>query len=210
LDANSTAVRVSQTLGAPDSPVTTVDTANYRLGPTDEIAVSVFGAPELGREGAIDAAGNFSVPLIGTMPASGKTPQELSDAIATKLRGRYLKSPQVIVNVTSAKAQTVTIDGAVRQPGIYPVTGKMSLQQAIATARGADDTANLGNVIVFRTVGGQKMAAMFNLKDIRSGRYADPQIYGNDIVIVGENAVRRFMRDATMSFPMLARFVPLL
>ena len=176
----------------------------------DEIAVTVFDAPELAREGAVDAAGNFSMPLVGSVQAGGKTPQELADAIGASLRGRYIKNPQVAVNIKEAKARTVTIDGAVQQPGVYPVVGKMTLQQAVATARGANEAADIDKVIVFRTVSGKKMAAMFNLRDIRSGRYPDPEIYGNDIVVVGENAARRFFRDAAMSFPLLARFVPVL
>ncbi len=204
------AVRVAQNLPAPDTTVTATDFSSYRIGPSDEIAVSVFESPELAREGAVDAAGNFSMPLVGSVSAGGKTPQELADAIEDQLRGRYLKNPQVSVNIKQARARSVTVDGAVRQPGVYPVVGRMTLQQAVATARGVDESANINKVVLFRTVNGQKMAAMFNLRDIRSGRYADPEVYGNDIVVVGESSARRFFKDATMSFPLLARFVPVL
>jgi polysaccharide export outer membrane protein len=210
LDRNSSAVQVAQNLPAPDAIVTTTDFSSYRMGPTDQIAITVFDAPELNREGAVDAAGNFSMPLVGSVQAGGKTPQELADTIASNLRGRYLKNPQVAVNIKEARAHTVTIDGSVRQPGVYPVVGRMTLQQAVATAKGADEAADLEKIIVFRTVSGQRMAAMFNLQDIRSGRYPDPQVYGNDIVVVGENTARRFFRDATMSFPLIARFIPVL
>ncbi|WP_310467820.1 polysaccharide biosynthesis/export family protein [Sphingomonas sp.] len=210
LDRNSTAVRVADSLPAPDSPEVAVDVSAYRIGPTDQIAISVFGAPELDREGAVDAAGNFALPLAGSIAAAGKTPQQLATDIEEKLRGRYLKDPKVAVNIKEARSQMVTVDGEVKQPGIYPVVGRMSLQQAVATAKGASAAANIGNVIVFRTVNGQKMAAMFNLKDIRSGRYEDPQIYGNDIVVVGDSATRRFLQDASMAMPLLARFVPVL
>ena len=132
LDERSTAVQVAQTLGAPDSPQPAADLSNYRLGPSDEIAVSVFGAPELDREGTIDAAGSFSMPLVGSVNAAGKTPQEFANAIQDKLRARYLKDPSVTINVKEAKAQTVTVDGEVKMPGIYPVVGQMTLQQAIA------------------------------------------------------------------------------
>ena len=210
LDSSSTAVAVTRSLPAPDATVTTLDFTNYRIGPLDTIEVEVFGAPELARTGAVDAAGNFSLPLVGTVKAGGNTPGELGAKISELLRGRYLKHPQVSVNVKEARAQTVTVDGAVREPGVYPIIGKMTLQQAIATARGAGDLANLNKVVVFRTVNSQKMAALFSLKDIRSGRYADPQVYGNDIVVVGENATRRFFKDLTTSFPMVGSFIPIL
>ena len=210
LDGKSNAVQVAKNLPAPDATVTATDFSSYRIGPSDEIAVSVFDAPELAREGAVDAAGNFSMPLVGSVAAGGKTPQELAEAIAKELRGRYLKNPQVAVNIKEARALTVTIDGSVRQPGVYPVVGRMTLQQAVATAKGTDESADIDKVIVFRTVDGQKMAAMFNLRDIRSGRYVDPEVYGNDIVVVGESSGRRLFKDFTMSFPLLARFVPVL
>lgn len=210
LDANSRAVTVARSLPAPDPAVTMMDFTNYRIGPLDTIVVEVFGAPELGRTGAVDAAGNFSMPLVGTVKAGGNTPGELGSQITGMLRGRYLKNPQVSVNVKEARAQTVTVDGAVRDPGVYPIIGRMTLQQAIATAKGAGEIADLNKVVVFRTVNGQKMAALFSLKDIRSGRYADPQVYGSDIVVVGENAARRFLKDFTGSFPMLGSFIPVL
>lgn len=195
-------------LPPPDSAEVQVDVTPYRIVPGDELSVSVFGAPELDRVGKVDAAGNFSLPLAGTMAAAGRTPEELADQIGAKLRGPYLKNPRVSVNLNQSTAQTVTVDGEVREPGVYPLVGRMTLQQAIATARGASEAANIRNVIVFRTVENQRMAAMFDLKDIRSGRNPDPEIYGNDIVIVGESAIQKFLRGAAMSFPILGRFVP--
>ena len=210
LDSSSKAVSISRALPPPDTTTVAVDFTNYKIGPLDTIGVDVFSAPELAREGTVDAAGNFSMPLIGTVKAGGNTPGELGEKIAALLRGRYLKNPQVSVNVKEARAQTVTIDGAVREPGVYPVVGKMTLQQAIASAKGAAEIADLNKVVIFRTVNSQKMAALFNLKDIRRGRYADPQIYGNDIVVVGENATRRFFKDLTSSFPLVGSFIPVL
>lgn len=211
LDRSSTAVRVATSLPPPDSPTTPVDIAPYRIVPGDELTVSVFGAPELDRVGTVDSAGNFSLPLTGALIAAGKTPAEIGAEIEAKLRGPYLKNPRVAVNVKqSGNQQTVTVDGAVQQPGIYPVTGRMTLQQAVATARGAAEVANIRNVVVFRTVDGQKMAAMFDLKAIRSGQMTDPQIFGNDIVIVGEDAIQKFLRNATMGFPILGRFLPVI
>ena len=55
----------------------------------------------------------------------------------------------------------------------------------------------------------QKMAAMFNLKDIRAGRIADPQVYGNDIIVVGESASRKFLKYFSSTFSVLGSFSPL-
>lgn len=207
LNRSSSAVQVSNVLPAPDATSNTTDFANYRIGPRDQLSIEVFGAPELKREGEVDAAGNLSLPLVGTVSAGGRTPRQVSDAIAGQLRGRYLKDPQVTVNIVKASGQTVTVDGAVGEPGIYPVTGRMTLQQAVASAKGAAELADLNNVVIFRTVNNQRMAALFSLKEIRAGRLNDPQVYGNDIVIVGENATRRFFKDLNV-FPQLGSFIP--
>jgi polysaccharide export outer membrane protein len=207
LDGSSTAVLVTDSLSAPNETAGTQDFSNYRIGPDDVLSVEVLQAPELKREGAVDAAGNFSMPIVGDLLVGGKTPSEVRELIAERLRGGYLLDPQVSVNIAEARSQTVTVDGAVRQPGMYPVSGRMTLQQAVAAAKGADRIADLDTVIVFRDVDQKRQAALFSLKDIRSGRQADPQIYGNDIVVVGENAVRGFFSDLRL-FPTPGSFIP--
>ena len=209
LDPSSSAVAVTQSLPPPDATTTSMDFTNYQIGPRDIVAVEVFGAPELKREVEIDASGNLSMPLIGTIAAGGKTPQVVSRAIADQLRGKYIRDPQVTLNVVKSSPKTITVDGAVQAPGVYPITGRMTLQQAIASAKGAGRIANLDQVAIFRMVNSQKMAALFSLKEIRSGRAEDPQVYGNDIVIVGEDATRRFLQDVSQ-FPLLGRFIPVL
>jgi len=206
----SKAVTVAQSLPAPDQTGMALDLSSYTIGPLDVIKVEVFGAQELTREAEVDAAGNFSLPLAGAVRAAGRTPAELSEAIAVKLRERYLKNPQVSVNIIKAQSKTFTVDGAVRQPGVFPIVGKMTLQQAVAAARGADTAANLNNIVIFRTVNNQKLAALFSLKGIRAGQIEDPQIYGNDIIVVGESAARRFFRDFGSMFPMVGQFIPVL
>lgn len=210
LGEGSNAVRVAQSLPPPDQTGMALDLSSYQIGPLDVIRVEVFGAPELTREAEVDQAGNFSLPLAGAVVAAGRTPAELSAAIASKLRERYLKNPQVSVNIVKAQSKTFTVDGAVREPGLYPIVGKMTLQQAIARAKGADVVANLNNVVVFRTAGNQRVAALFNLKEIRAGRLEDPQIYGNDIIVVGESAARKLVRDFGTMFPVFGQFVPVL
>jgi polysaccharide export outer membrane protein len=201
------AVTLAQNLPAPDATTTAVDFSSYQMGPNDEVAIEVFGAPELKREVQIDAAGNLSLPLIGSIAAGGRRPEEVSAMIAQRLKGKYIRDPQVTVNVIKASPKMITVDGAVGAPGVYPIVGRMSLQQAIASAKGAAEIANLNQIVVFRTVNNQKMAGSFSLKAIRSGQAADPQLYANDIVVVGENATRRFLKDAG-SFPILNRFLP--
>lgn len=193
---------------APPSPTNT-GTPEFRLGPYDSIVVEVLGVPELRREGRIDGSGHFSLPLIGSVPAAGMSTAQFAQVVADGLRGRYVRDPHVSVNVTQVVSQLVTVDGAVRDPGRYPVTGSMTLQQAIASAHGLTELSNVTEVVVFRTVDGRQMAALFSLKDIREGRYADPAIYSQDVVVVGTSRARRLFMDLAQVAPVFSVFTPL-
>ena len=166
-------------------------TTPYRIGPLDKLSVAVFGVPDLSGKFETDAAGKLSLPLIGEVDASGQTPTELAGAIGQRLRARYVRNPQVTVNLEETQSQVFTVDGQVTQPGTYPIVGNMSLTKAVATAKGAGEYARLEDVVVFRTVKGQRLAALYNLDAIRKGLYADPQIYANDLIIVGDSKTRR-------------------
>lgn len=167
----------------------------YLIGPFDKLAIGVFGIPDLSGEVQADAGGRVSVPLIGSVDAAGKTPTELADTIAERLRGRFVRNPQVTVNLKETVSQVITIDGEVREPGLYPVVGKMSLMRAVATAKGITEFAKLDDVVIFRTVNQQRMAALYSLKSIRRGVYEDPEIFANDVVVVGNSPSRRIFKD---------------
>ena len=143
------------------------------------------------------------MPLVGTVAAGGKTPGELAQAISAQLQDRYLKKPQVSVNVKKAKGQTFTVDGAVKQSGVFPIVGRMTLQQAVATAKGASDSADVGNVVVFRTVNNQRVYGVFDLTQIRNGKQIDPPIYPNDTIVVASSGARRTLRDIVGVVPLL-------
>ena len=174
------------------------------IGPLDTIGVDVFGLPELSREMQVDASGRISMPLVGTVDARGKTAEELSETITTALRARYVRSPDVTVNIKSSVSQVVTIDGQVTEPGLYPVTNQMTLMRAIASAKGLSDYAKQDDVVVLRTVNGKRMAGLYNIAAIRRGNYADPPIFANDVIIVGDSPARRLFRDLVSVAPVLA------
>jgi polysaccharide export outer membrane protein len=74
----------------------------------------------------------------------------------------------------------------------------------VATAKGADEYAKIEDVVVFRTVSGRRMAALYNLGAIRRGVYDDPRIYPNDLIVVGESQSRRMFKDILQVAPLLA------
>lgn len=165
------------------------------LGPLDSISIDVFGIPELSREMQIDGSGRLAVPLVGTVVASGKTAQELADEIEQGLRASYVRDPQVAVNVLRSVSQVVTVDGQVVEPGLYPVTTQMTLLRAISSAKGLTEFAEEDDVVILRTVGGQRMAGLYNISSIRRGLYEDPRIYADDVITVGDSPTRRLLRD---------------
>jgi polysaccharide export outer membrane protein len=179
-------------------------TTAYRIGPLDKLSIAVFDVPDLSGKFQTDAAGRLSMPLIGEVDASGETPGELAATIAAKLRQRFMRDPQVTVNLEETTSQVFTVDGQVTQPGSYPVQGNMSLVRAVATAKGAAEYARLEDVVVFRTVDGRPMAALYNLGAIRKGLYPDPKIYANDVIIVGDSKERRLFQQFLQVAPLLS------
>lgn len=167
----------------------------FRIGPRDTISINVFGLPELSRSVQVDSGGAFALPLIGTISAAGKTPEELSGEIATRLRASHLRQPQVSVNLEQSVSQVVTMDGQVKEPGLYPVLGGMTLMRAVASAKGLTEFARLQDVVIFRRVGDRDMAAIYNLQAIRRGAYPDPPVFADDVVVVGDSPARRMFRD---------------
>lgn len=174
------------------------------IGPLDTIEVNVFGVPELSREMQVDGSGRIAMPLIGTVDAGGKTASELASDIEIALAGRYVRNPDVTINILSSVSQVVTIDGEVMEPGLYPVTNQMTLLRAIASAKGLDEFADQQDVIILRTVDGQRMAGLYNIAALRRGLYDDPPIYANDVVVVGDSPQRRLFRDFVSIAPFLA------
>lgn len=176
----------------------------YLIGPFDKLTIDVFGIEELSKkEVQTDASGRISFPLAGVVEAAGKTPGELAELIEQRLAGRFIRDPQVTVNLEDTVSQVITVDGQVTQPGLYPVIGRMTLMRAVATAKGTSEFAKLDDVVIFRTVNGQKMAALYNLQAIRRGAYPDPEVFANDVVVVGDSQARRIFKDILQASPLI-------
>ena len=107
------------------------------------------------------------------------------------------------VNLEEAVSQTVTVEGEVREPGVYPVVGRATLLQSIARAKGTTEYSRLEEVVLFRTVGNQRMAGVYNIAAIRRGAYPDPEVFPADVIAVGDSPRRRIFRDLIASAPLL-------
>lgn len=166
------------------------------IRPFDTLTIDVFGVEELSnRRVRVDGNGEIAFPLIGNITVSGLSTGEISRMIETRLRGQYVRDPQVTTNLVSSENRSFTVYGEVRQPGVYPLVGEASLIRAVATARGLAKYGDGRDVIVFRTVGGDRLATLYNLDAISRGAYDDPRIYPGDTVVVGDSASRRLFDD---------------
>ena len=170
--------------------------ADYRIGPQDVLDVNVFQVADLTKTVQVDTGGKILLPLIGQLNAAGRTPSELSADLAAALSKTYMRDPQVVVSVKEASSQKITVDGAVIQPGMYALQGPTTLIQAVALARGIDPKlANPKKVAVIRTVNAQRVTGFYNLSAIREGKAADPQIYGQDVIIIDTSAGKSFLSN---------------
>jgi len=121
----------------------------YRLGPEDVLEVRVFELDQLNRTIRVSGDGMMDLPLIGSIPVQGLTPEQVAFEVAERLRNRFVQNPQVSVFVKEFHSQKVSLLGAVSNPATYPLVGRRNLLQILADAGGLG--ANSGNVLfVFR------------------------------------------------------------
>jgi polysaccharide export outer membrane protein len=195
----------------PSNP-TAAAISDYHIGPLDSVDVTVFQEPELSVKAVqVDASGRIALPLVGTVDASGKTASELSRELEQKFGEKYLNNPQVTVVVAGSVSQKIAVQGEVTEPGVYDIKGPTTLLEVLSLAKGETNVASLKEVVVFRNINGKRMGAVFDVGSIRRGESNDPQVQGNDLVVVGYSAARRFWRDVMTGVPLLNvfRVVPL-
>lgn len=190
----------------PDAIPVAATTGVYRLGVGDVVTVKIYNVDSMSGDQTIDAAGNISMPLVGAVPAAGRTTDELSRELIAKLGAKYLQSPQINVTLKQAVPKTITVDGSVTQPGLYPVPDKTTLLNAVALARGTAEGANPKKVVVFRQINGQRQAAAFDLTTIRNGVDPDPVVYPNDVIVVDGRTTSPTWKAVLQTVPILGLF----
>lgn len=179
---------------------------DYRLGSQDLIQVSVFGVEELNATARVNSNGQVSLPLIGGVMAGGLTIPELEAELSRRYADGYLQKPQVTVFVEEFASQRVTVEGSVEKPGIYPISGKTSLLQAVAVAGGLSELADLQGIILFRQVDGKRMGAVYDMRALRNGQIDDPQVYGDDMIVVEQSGSKTAFRRFIQTIPSLGVF----
>jgi polysaccharide export outer membrane protein len=187
---------------------TTGAVGDYLIGPQDKLRIRVFEVKDLSfDEEEVDANGQIQLPLIGKVLVGGKTTIQVQDEIAQRLGEKYLQSPQVSVSVAESASLKVTVEGEVKNPGVYQMKGRTTLMQAIAMAGGPSDQADLRKVAVIREAGdGMRKAAMCDYQAVREGRAGDPIIEGNDVVVVDGSTVKTLWANVLKNLPIFTMF----
>jgi len=180
----------------------------YLIGPQDQLKISVFKVPELSKTLEVSNAGTINFPLLGDVKVAGRTTRAVERDIKAQLDKRYLQNAQLTVSVSEFNSQRVTMDGAFKKPGVYPLRGNMTLLQAVANAKGLVEEAN-ETILVFRDVDGKRAAAKFDVASIRSGDIEDPQIQSGDVVVASTSTTHRAFKSLSKVLP-IASFLLLL
>jgi polysaccharide export outer membrane protein len=176
--------------------------SSYKIGPLDLLDISVFKVPDLAKSVQVAEDGTINYPLLGEIEASGKTAKELEQILAKKLGAKYLRDPQVTVLVKEFNSQRVTISGSVKTSGVYAIKGNTSLMQVIAMAGDIDTSTDSGDIVVFRTIDGQRSAARFDIDSIKTGKAEDPQMLAGDVIVVDSSATKVALSNVLKVLPL--------
>lgn len=202
---------------SPDIEVTQLETLpaprgeiSYRIGPQEVLDIMVVGSEELSGQFLTDQDGHIVYPYIGEVRTGGASPRDASRMIADGLRGRFVLDPQVRVIPEEFPPPSISVGGQVERPGSYPAVGQPSLLTVINNAEGLAEYGEPDDVVVQRTVDGQRYVGIFNIEAIQRGNYPDPQLYPNDVVIVGDSPGRRRFDNILRLLPALANPLVLL
>jgi polysaccharide export outer membrane protein len=191
----------ASTAAQASGPAVTRD--DYRIGLYDVLDINVFEIEDLHRQVQVDGAGKIVLPLIGDVPAQGRTPAQLADDLKVKLESRYVNNAKVEVQVRTSQSEHVTVDGAVTEPGVFPLKGRVTLLQAVAMAKGpTGPDANIHKVSLIREVDSRWSRTQYDLAQIRNGKAEDPEIQPGDVVVVAGSRKQDVLRALGAILPM--------
>ncbi|MBV9180062.1 MAG: polysaccharide biosynthesis/export family protein [Acidobacteria bacterium] len=159
---------------------------NFLIGSDDVLAVNVWKEAEISRTVTVRPDGKISLPLVGELQASTKTPKQLQEEISAKLSA-FVTEPAVSVIVQEIHSQRFNILGKVDRPGSYPLTEQATVLDAIAIAGGFRDFAKQKSIYVLRRQNdGVQLRIAFNYKDVIQGKHLDQNIrlQSHDTVVV--------------------------
>ncbi len=171
----------------------------YLIGPHDVIEIEVFQVEELNHTARVNSRGYISVPLLGRVQVGGLSVEEAEKRIADGLGKDYLQEPHVSIFVVDYVSQKFTVEGEVKDPGVFPIKGPTTLLQAIAMADGLAKLADEEGIVLFRTdrKTGKTAGFIVDLEKLRSGEKEDPLIANGDMIVVPKAGDKAFLEGFT-------------
>jgi polysaccharide biosynthesis/export protein len=158
---------------------------DYKIGPQDVLQIDVWKEPEITRSVPVRPDGKITLPLLNDVQAAGRTPMELSGIISEGLK-KYINNPQVTVSVSAINSRRVYVTGEVTKPGAYPLLPGMTVLQALTSAGGFTQFANIKATYVLRMQEGKQTKFPFNYKAVLSGKRPEDniQLQPGDTIVV--------------------------
>lgn len=184
--------------GAVEAQNAAPDGGPYRFGPGDSVDVTVLEDPSLNRQVLILPDGRISLPIVGTIDAAGKTPEELAARIRSGL-GKVFVSPPTVTAAAiglsedslKEEPEAIYVVGEVRNPGAFAFEKPMNVMQALSLAGGPGPFAARARIQVHRTVNDVVTVETFDYDALEDGRPGTlgPELQDGDVVIVPERSL---------------------
>jgi len=188
-----------------DTPIVhqTRDPSSVALGPGDTVAITALGEDDLSKHWTVSQSGDLYLPIVGRVPTAGKTVVQLERELSD-LYSRYIRNPMLTVTVAELKSRPVTVNGAVRNPGVYQIDGGVTLYQILALAGGVEQAASAVTVTRAKSSGtiglphakwvngGTAMTVELSLKDVlrTDAAAADLALQPHDVIGVEKSHSR--------------------
>jgi polysaccharide export outer membrane protein len=169
-----------------NDPVSKPHDDSFVIGANDVLAINVWKEPDISGSVPVRSDGKISLPLAGEVQAAGITPLKLERDIANKLKS-YISDPEVTIVVQQINSQKINILGYIMRPGSYPLTGSLTILDAIALAGGFRDFAKQKSIYVLRyNPDGTQSRLAFNYKEVIQGKNPSQNVrlQPNDTVVV--------------------------
>ncbi len=178
---------------APSAPVEAP--SDYLIGPQDLLKIEVFGVESLNRSVRVNSRGQIALPLVGLVQAEGLTGEQLATDIAARLAKDYLQNPQVTIFIEEFTSQRTAVVGAVKTPGVYPLKGRTTLMQVVASAGGTTSVASGMAMVLRPEPDGTRKMLQYDLEAVHEGQAPDPEILGEDVVHVEISGVKATVKE---------------
>tara|TARA_R100001129_G_scaffold34237_4_gene23157 strand:- start:836 stop:1549 length:714 start_codon:yes stop_codon:yes gene_type:complete len=176
--------------------------AYYGVRPLETLEITVRQDESLNGTYVVNTDGEIDFPYVGRIQAAGLLPGELARRIEAALDPAYVIDPDVKVRSTLDRQPSISIGGQVATPGNVSVIAAPTLMRAINLAGGVTEYAALDDVLVFRQVGNERYIGVYNIGAIQRGNYADPTLYPDDIVMVGDSPAKRRLQAILQYLPL--------